>query len=35
MGQLVFGQTADLALGEVRQGRLLQLEVIHWGLLRQ
>jgi hypothetical protein len=29
MGQLVFGQMADLALGEVGQRRLLQLKVVH------
>mgnify|MGYP002480016165 CR=1 FL=1 len=29
MGQLVFGQTADLAHGEVWQRRLLQLQVVH------
>jgi len=29
MDQLVFGQTADLALGEVGQRRLLQLKVVH------
>jgi len=29
MGQRVFGQTSDLALGEVGQRRLLQLKVVH------
>jgi hypothetical protein len=29
VSQLVFGKTADLTFGEVGQGRLLQLKVIH------